>query len=168
VSRADRPRSPSPPGFPATAYGLVTDQSGHVLIVQPHGDVQVPWRLPGGLVEADETPREALRRELREELALDRAAGPLLVQEWVLPRTPGRRARMTFLFATPPVTPQEADRILLERREVSACRWLPPEAAVELLHERHALRLTRAYADPVPAYLEHRPQDRPRESPAHV
>lgn len=162
-------RHPSPPGFPATAYGLVTDQSRRVLIVQPQGKgANAPWRLPGGLVEGGETPREALRRELREELSLDRAAGPLLVQEWVLPHTPGRRARMTFLFATPPVTPQEASRILLERREVAACRWIPPEAAVELLHKRHALRLTRAYAGPVPAYLEHRPPDRPRESPAHV
>ncbi|NSC20136.1 NUDIX hydrolase [Streptomyces albus subsp. chlorinus] len=154
-------RHSSPPGFPAAAYGLLTDQAHRVLIVQPRGaDDGTPWRLPGGLVEADETPRDALERELREELALDRPAGSLLVQEWVLPLTPGRRPRMTFLFGTSPVTPQEAGRILLEHGELAACRWVPLEIAVELLHERHSFRLTRACAGPVPAYLEHRPQER--------
>lgn len=39
------------------------------------------WSLPGGRIEPGETAAEALRRELREELGLDTAIGPLL---WVI------------------------------------------------------------------------------------
>lgn len=114
----------SPPGFPAAAYALVTNQSRQVLIVQPPGTGGAPWRLPGGLVEPGETPREALRRELAEELGLDRQADTLLAVEWVLPRAPDRRARVVFLFSTLPVTTAEAAGLTLQRDEVAACRWV--------------------------------------------
>ncbi|NSC22353.1 NUDIX hydrolase [Streptomyces albus subsp. chlorinus] len=152
--------SPTPPGFPAAAYGLLTDQAQRVLIVQPPGTGEAAWRLPGGLVEPGETPREALRRELAEELGLDRQGDTLLAVEWVLPRTPDRRARVTFLFGTLPVTTAEAARLTLQRDEVAACRWVPEEEAITLLHERHVTRLTRARTGPLPVYLEHRPKER--------
>ncbi|MEW2453246.1 NUDIX domain-containing protein [Streptomyces albus] len=151
-----------PPGFPAAVYALVTDRSRHVLIVQPPGTGEAAWRLPGGLVEPAETPREALRRELAEELGLDRQAETLLVVEWVLTRAPDRRARVAFLFGALPVATAEAAGLTLQRGgEVAACRWVPEEEAVTLLHERHATRLTRARTGPSPVYLEHRPQERP-------
>ncbi|MEU2081391.1 NUDIX domain-containing protein [Streptomyces albus] len=151
----------SPPGFPAAAYALVTNESRQVLIVQPPGTRGTPWRLPGGLVEPGETPREALRRELAEELGLEQQADTLLAVEWVLPRAPDRRARVAFLFGTLPVAIAETAGLTLQRDEVAACRWVPEEEAVTLLHERHATRLTRARTSPSPVYLEHRPQERP-------
>ncbi|WP_369199783.1 hypothetical protein [Streptomyces sp. PU-14G] len=39
-------------------------------------------------------------------------------------------------------------------------RWVRLEMAVQLLHERHAARLTAACAGPLPVYLEHRPEER--------
>lgn len=48
-----------------------------VLICQrsPHGTMPLKWEFPGGKVEPDEDPRQALKRELREELDLESEIG---------------------------------------------------------------------------------------------
>ncbi|MFG1943635.1 NUDIX domain-containing protein [Nonomuraea sp. NPDC048826] len=49
--------------------GCVFDAEGRLLVAR-HGDVGL-WAAPGGAVDPDEPPEEAVRRELREELAID-------------------------------------------------------------------------------------------------
>src|SRR5215469_15243662 len=63
------------------AGALFRDGAGGVLLVDP---VYKPvWDLPGGAVEAEESPHAASRREVREELGLDRAPGRVLAVDWV-------------------------------------------------------------------------------------
>jgi 8-oxo-dGTP diphosphatase len=63
---------------------LFTDSADRVLLVEPaYKDY---WELPGGAVEADESPYEAAVRELKEERGLPVAPGRLLVADWVPPR----------------------------------------------------------------------------------
>ena len=59
-----------------TATAFFRDEEGRVLLVNP---VYKPaWDLPGGAAEADESPHAACRREVAEELGLDRPPGRLV------------------------------------------------------------------------------------------
>jgi ADP-ribose pyrophosphatase YjhB (NUDIX family) len=89
-------------GFPVTASVLFTDAHGRVLLVHP-ARPEAPWALPGGLVEAGESPMEAACREVHEELGIEIRLHrtDLLVVEWLQATRPGRRDRLAFLFAGP-------------------------------------------------------------------
>jgi 8-oxo-dGTP diphosphatase len=67
---------------------LFRDEDGRVLLVDP---VYKPtWDLPGGAVEKEESPHAACRREVAEELGLDRPPGRVLVVDWIPSRTERR------------------------------------------------------------------------------
>ena len=60
-----------------TAAGaLITDTGGKVLFVVP--TYKTVWEIPGGTIEANESPKQACKREVREELGIDIPIGRLL------------------------------------------------------------------------------------------
>jgi 8-oxo-dGTP diphosphatase len=69
----------------ATAF--FRDDQGRVMLVNPV--YKETWELPGGAVETDESPAAGCRREVAEELRLDRAPGRILAVDWVPARTIG-------------------------------------------------------------------------------
>jgi ADP-ribose pyrophosphatase YjhB (NUDIX family) len=54
---------------------LVRDEHGRVLLVQ---HVEGRWQLPGGAVDPDERPEDAVRREAREEASVELEPGDVL------------------------------------------------------------------------------------------
>jgi 8-oxo-dGTP pyrophosphatase MutT (NUDIX family) len=60
---------------------LIRDEAGRVLVVDP--TYKEGFDLPGGMVEANESPQAGALREIGEELGLTRKIGPPLVVEWV-------------------------------------------------------------------------------------
>jgi 8-oxo-dGTP diphosphatase len=61
------------------AAGVLVEH-GRVLVTRRKAGTHLAgtWELPGGKVQVGEDPREALRRELREELGIDVAVGEIV------------------------------------------------------------------------------------------
>src|SRR5713101_3717207 len=77
------------------AGALCRDRAGRVLLVDPvYRDT---WDLPGGAVEAEESPHAACRREVAEELGLDRLPGRVLAVVWV-PSRPERPEGLIVVY----------------------------------------------------------------------
>lgn len=74
---------------------LVRDSVGRVLVVEP--TYKPTWEIPGGSVEADESPRSACSREVAEELGLTLVVGRLLCIEWQGPE-PDRSESMMLIY----------------------------------------------------------------------
>ncbi|MGH4012301.1 MAG: NUDIX domain-containing protein, partial [Pseudonocardiaceae bacterium] len=74
---------------------LFRDAVGRVLLVEP--SYRPDWGIPGGSVEADESPWAAAARELSEELSLDRPVGQLLVVDYLHPQD-SRPEYVVFVF----------------------------------------------------------------------
>jgi 8-oxo-dGTP diphosphatase len=99
----------------------VIERDGSILICQrkPGGRHPLKWEFPGGKVESGEDSRDALTRELREELAIEARIGEELGRNEV--RYSDRPAiRLLFYrvteFAGEPVN-LEFERIVWQRRE---------------------------------------------------
>ncbi|MFJ3825280.1 NUDIX domain-containing protein [Streptomyces nodosus] len=105
------------PGHPVTAALLMTDPADRLLIVRPVKAGAAKWHLPGGLVEENESPSDAVRREVREELGLTVTVDErdLAAVEWLQATRAGRRDRLAFLFSGPVLCPEDTERIQLQR-----------------------------------------------------
>ncbi|MEU5153281.1 NUDIX hydrolase [Glycomyces sp. NPDC021274] len=112
----------------AAAGALLTDAEGRVLVVKPN--YRDHWLFVGGQLDEGETPEQACRREVKEEIGLDVALGELLVVDW----TPPTRARLlplvVFIFDGGTVDPA---RIRLDREELDEFRFVAVAESLELL-----------------------------------
>ena len=69
------------PKFTAGVVGVVFNTAGHLLLVEHVFHPYHPWGLPGGWVDRRESPADAVRRELQEELELTVEVGPILLSQ---------------------------------------------------------------------------------------
>ena len=99
------------------------------------------WEFPGGKVEADETPEEALARELREELKIDVTVGEFIVTATHEAGTAVIELSTylcTIIEGVPVLTEHEEFR-WLPVSELSDVEWAPADIpTVEFLQERFA------------------------------
>lgn len=105
---------------------LLTDAEDRVLLVKP--TYKEPWEIPGGIVEAGEAPSAAARRELHEELGLDRVPRRLLVADYRTAAPGGERPDgLRFVFDGGRLDPDEAEAIRLPPDELRGHRFVPAE-----------------------------------------
>ena len=80
------------PERPVVGVGGVVISNGRTLLIRRSGPpLQGEWSIPGGTLEAGETLREGVRRELREETGIDvRVLEMIEVFERIFPDAQGR------------------------------------------------------------------------------
>jgi 8-oxo-dGTP diphosphatase len=111
---------------------LFRDGAGRILLVDPR--YKPDWDLPGGMVEANEPPLDAAKREVREELGIEYAGGRLLVVDWVSPHGPWDDGLM-FIFDGGVLSEEQQAGVSLRDGELAGYRFVEPEEAARLLRE---------------------------------
>jgi len=112
---------------------LFSDVSGRVLLVEP--TYKQTWELPGGSVQANESPWEAAAREVAEELGLVLKPGRLLVVEHCAADNI-RTDILCFVFDGGVLTDHDVETIALEHEELRSWRWCTAADTYELMSER--------------------------------
>ena len=102
----------------AVAAAIIHNSEGRIFATQRgYGEWKGYWEFPGGKIEAGETPEEALRREIREELATHIAVERLVeTVEWDYPQF--HLTMHCYLC--------HVESGALELKEHEASRWLAP------------------------------------------
>jgi 8-oxo-dGTP pyrophosphatase MutT (NUDIX family) len=136
------------------AATVLVDDRDQVLLVCP--TYRPGWDLPGGVVEQDESPYAAARREVGEELGLDRAPGRLVAVDWV-PPSARRTEGVTVVYDGGLLVPAQATRIRLPADELADWSFVPQERLAEHMEPRLVRRVTACLAarrGGVAVYLE--------------
>ena len=111
---------------------MITDPAGRVLLVKPN--YRDRWSLPGGICEFGEPPHLGCRREVAEEVGIDRAAGRLLVIDWFQPYGEQARPMMHLLFDGGQV--EHGHRIVLQESELDDYRFTAADELADYLPSR--------------------------------
>ncbi|MCK9928848.1 NUDIX hydrolase [Frankia sp. Mgl5] len=113
-----------------SADALIRDSAGRILLVDP--TYKPDWDLPGGMAEANEAPRDALKRELREELGLEVPIGELLCVDWEPPHGPWDDL-LAFVFDGGVLSIEQAASLRIRDPELRAVRFCTVGEAEGLL-----------------------------------
>lgn len=110
------------------AAGVLVE-AGRVLVTQRKAGSHLAgaWEFPGGKVEPGEDPRDAVVRELREELGIEVRAGEI-VDVTFHRYDDARRAVLLLFFAAELLPSSPAPRAI----DVAALRWAGPNELIDV------------------------------------
>jgi 8-oxo-dGTP diphosphatase len=141
--------STQPMATPRVAAGaLIRDAEGRILIVRP--TYKDGWDIPGGYVEPGESPAAACRRELREELGLDRQPGRLLLVDWA--PHPNEGDKLLFVFDGGVLG--DFNEVTPDGDEIATVRFVELPDIASLMPGRLVRRITTASRRPENPYAE--------------
>lgn len=114
------------------------NERGEYLLVKPH--YKDHWTLPGGVLESDESPMTGCKREVSEEIGLDRDGHRLLCVAY-LSKEPPKTERVHFVFYGGVLTEQELEKITLQESEIEDCGFFDFSETLERLEEKMSQRM---------------------------
>lgn len=147
LSRSDYENLPSK----RMGSGALILKDGKALLVEP--TYKNTFEIPGGIVENDESPREALKREIKEELGIDAEPGRLLVIDY----QQGNEEKTESLMFVFEICLSDDSKIRLPDTELRSWHYAEPETWEDKLSPPLARRLmmsANALAGNTTFYLE--------------
>jgi len=132
------------------AQGVLRDPLGRVLLCELV--YKSDWDLPGGVVEPGESPRDAVVREVHEELGLAVTVTGLLVIDW-LPPWAGWDDALVLVFDLGAVDAGWVDDAVLEPREIAAVHWCDPALVRERARPPTTTRVEQALTAEAAVFL---------------
>ena len=130
---------------------LFFDEQEKMLILEP--TYKNHWLLPGGVIENNESPRQACIREVKEEIGLDCQPIKLLCVDYVSDRI--HQMESVFVFLGQIISHET--QIYLSEAEISTYQFLEPSIALSMLGIPSQKRLEQCLAhldDRIVIYLE--------------
>jgi len=134
------PALPSPPGPQLVVGAAIVDDLDLPTTLLSARRTEPPelaggWELPGGKVEPDEEPLDALLREIREELGVHIEVGPVLegplAGAWPLGDRYVMQVWLARITSGEPRPLEDHDRLrLLTGSELYAVPWLPADLPI--------------------------------------
>ena len=130
---------------------LLFDNSGKLLILKP--TYKDNWLLPGGVIEKNESPKQACIREVKEETSIDCSPIRLLCIDYVSNRQTDLES-LQFVFVGGAIDNQT---ITVPAREISTYQFLELKSAISMLglNSQRRLRSCLPYLNSqITVYLE--------------
>ena len=118
---------------------LIFDNEGKFLIVKP--TYKPTWEIPGGGIAEGESPLNALKREIKEELGLEITPGNLLCTEYI-PNFDDHGDRVQFIFDGGVLDKNK--EIELPKDELSEWKFVTLEDSLNLLGKKLHYRVPAA------------------------
>ncbi|PJA46218.1 NUDIX hydrolase [Candidatus Uhrbacteria bacterium CG_4_9_14_3_um_filter_50_9] len=126
------------------AGALLFNEAGELLILHP--TYKDRWEIVGGIVEADESPRQACEREINEEIGLDIHVGRLLCVDYSINLE--NAENLQFIFDGGVLTEDQIASIRLADGEVKSVEFVPASSKEDrerlLARDRLGPRLVKA------------------------
>lgn len=126
------------PAKPSAGGVLLRDRHGHIAFVVPRYKPFLD--IPGGVADANESPKAACQREVTEELGLDLHLGALLVVDW-LPRNGVWRDSHQFVFDGGILSDEQIASLQTHDEELGGVKFLPLDLAAPQVHPSLVRRL---------------------------
>jgi len=117
---------------------LLFNSKGELLIVKP--TYKDKWSIPGGSVDAEESPKTCAIRETKEEIGLDLKDVQFICVDYKKTKDV-QPENMQFIFYGGIITEKEIKKIKLEKDELGEFRFISVEKNLDLLRPNFKKRL---------------------------
>ena len=133
---------------------LFFNEKDELLIIKPN--YKDHWTIPGGVVDANESPRQAAIREVKEELGLDIDPLKLLCVNYV-PDHDEKGESLQLVFYGGILNSEKIGSFKIPNKEIDGHKFIKAEELMDLLEDRLRWRISKcleALKDGTAIYLD--------------